>query len=218
MCREQPSSPGTPSPTSVKASLQQPTGQADGHAVPPQWSLGDFSLGRRGPSSVIASSMSSQHASGTCPALVIGPTQNAVHPAVSSSAQRVVSHSSAQQCSKSAGQDSVQDVPPQFCIGDFGMRKPVPGRVQTPSMTSIQHASRPAAKLPPQASAGATASDIHTDPMRQVAANEFSLADDFPSLDTLRQTEQPAAKKSTRQSPIAHGASAHTHTSSKKCK
>ncbi|KAL0056112.1 hypothetical protein WJX82_007875 [Trebouxia sp. C0006] len=34
-------------------------------------------------------------------------------------------------------------------------------------MTSIQHASRPAAKLPPQASAGATASDIHTDPMRQ---------------------------------------------------
>ncbi len=217
MCREQPSSPGTPSPTSVRAALQQPTGQAETHAVPPQWSLGDFSLGRRGPSTVIASSMSIQHASGTCPALAIGkPTQSAVHPAVSSSAQSMVSHSSAPQCSKSAGQDSVQDAMLQYCIADFGMRKPVPGRAQTPSMTSIQHASGPDAKLPLQASASATASDIHTDPMRQVAANQFSLADDFSSLGTLRQTEQPAAKKSTRHSPIAHGASAHTHASSKK--
>ena len=57
------------------------------------------------------------------------------------------------------------------------------------------------------------ASDIRTDPMRQVAFSQFSLADDFPSLDTLRQTEQPAARKSTRHSPIAHGASSHSQKS-----
>ncbi len=290
MCREQPSSPGTPSPSFVKATLQQPTGQADTHAVAPQWSMGDFAWGQRKSSTVGASSMSSQHASDTCPASAIGKTaQNAVHPAVCSSAQSVVSHSSAQQWSKSAGQDTVQDATPQYCITDFGMRKPVPSRVQTSSMTSTQHASGTGAKLPPQASASATilpathasaktaqishttaqtctktnnhdkpslannaapdmssqngseistkpsdrqpaeekasgseqsapvnsqvASDIRTDPMRQVAFNQFSLADDFPSLDTLRQPEQPAAKKSTRHSPIAHGASAHSQKS-----
>ena len=157
MCREQPSSPGTPSPTSVKATLQQPTGQADIHAVPPQWSLGDFSCGWQRPSPVSASSMSRQHASDTYPATAKGKTSHAaVHPVVSSSAQSVVSHSSAQQCSKSASQDSIQDATPQYCISDFGMRKPVPSRVQTPSMTSIQHASGTGAKLPPQASASAT--------------------------------------------------------------
>ena len=214
MCREQPSSPGTPSPTSVKATLQQPTGQAETHAVPPQWSLGDFACGQRRPSPFSSSSMSSQHASETCSATADGKISHAaVHPAVSSSAQSVVSHSSAQKCSKSAVQDTVQDATLQYCTADFGMRKPVPSRVQTPSMTSVQHASRPGAKLPLQASASATASDTRTDPMRQVAFNQFSLADDLPSLDTLRQTEQPAEKNSTRHSPVAHGASAHTHKS-----
>ena len=299
MCREQPSSPGTSSPTSVKATLQQPTGQADKHAVPPQWSLGDFSCGWVRPSPASAFSMSSQHASGICPATADGKTSHAaIHPVVSSSAQSAVSHSSAQQCSKSAGQDTVQDAPPQFCIGDFGMRKAVPSRVQTPSMTSIQHASGTGAKLPPQAPASATippsthvsaktaqtahttvqmctrptahdkrslannvapktssqngsqmstkpqistkpsqrqiaeekasgteqsapvnsqaTSDIRTDPTRQLASNQISLADDLPPLGVLKQPEQPAAKKSTRHSPIAHGASAHTHASSKK--
>ena len=296
MCREQPSSPGTPSPTSVKATFQQPTGQADSHAAAPQWSLGDFPCGRQRPSPVSASSMSSQHASETCSATADGKTSHAtVHPAVTSSAPSVVNHSSAQQCSKCAGQDSVQGSPPQFCIADFGMRMPVPSRVQTPSMASIHHASGTGAKLPPQASASAiippasaktaqishttmqmytrptahdkrslannvapktssqngsqmstkpqistkpsqrqiaeekasgseqsapvnsqATSDICTDPRCQLGSNQISLADDFPPLGMLRQPEQPAAKKSTRHSPIAHGASAHTHASSKK--
>ena len=56
-------------------------------------------------------------------------------------------------------------------------------------------------------------SDICTDPTCQLASNQTSLAGDFPPLSTLRQTEQSAAKKSTRHSPITHGASAHTHKS-----
>jgi len=118
---------------------------------------GDFFCGRPRPSPVSASSMSSQHASHMCSATADGKTpHDAVHPAVSSSAQSAVSHSSAEQCLKSAGQDSIQDATPQYCIADFGMRQPVPSRVQTPSMTSIQHASGTGAKLPPQASASST--------------------------------------------------------------
>ena len=309
MCRVQPSSPGTPSPSSVKATLQQPphawpsasTGQAAQscaelvnqepvHAVTPQWTVGDFAWGRPRPSTVSASSMSSQRASETCSASAVGKMiQNAAHPAVSSSAQIVVSHSDAQQCSESAGQDIVQDAAPQYTLMDFALGKPVPGGVRTSSLTSIQHASGPGAKLSPQASASGTippaddasaqtaqishttaqtctktnahdkrslandaasnmssqqasemsskpserqpaeekasgtgqsvpvnsqaASDIRTDPTRQVAFAKISLADNFPPLDTLRQTEQPAAKKSTRHSPIAHGASAYSQKS-----
>ena len=309
MCRVQPSSPGTPSPSSVKATLQQPphawpsasTGQAAQscaelvnqepvHAVTPQWTVGDFAWGRPRPSTVSASSMSSQRASETCSASAVGKMiQNAAHPAVSSSAQIVVSHSDAQQCSESAGQDTVQDAAPQYTLMDFALGKPVPGGVRTSSLTSIQHASGPGAKLSPQASASGTippaddasaqtaqishttaqtctktnahdkrslandaasnmssqqasemsskpserqpaeekasgtgqsvpvnsqaASDIRTDPTRQVAFAKISLADNFPPLDTLRQTEQPAAKKSTRHSPIAHGASAYSQKS-----
>ena len=49
--------------------------------------------------------------------------------------------------------------------------------------------------------------------MRQVIPDQISLAHKLPPLDTLRQTEQPAAKKSIRHSPIAHGASAQSHKS-----
>ncbi|KAL0040808.1 hypothetical protein WJX79_006079 [Trebouxia sp. C0005] len=88
--REQPSSPGTPSPSSMKATLQQPTGEADTHAAAREWSMGDFACGRRRPSAVSASSTSSQHVSDTCPASLIGKTtQNAAQPAVSSSALSV---------------------------------------------------------------------------------------------------------------------------------
>ncbi|DBA83241.1 TPA: hypothetical protein ACH3X2_006750 [Trebouxia sp. C0005] len=135
--REQPSSPGTPSPSSMKATLQQPTGEADTHAAAREWSMGDFACGRRRPSAVSASSTSSQHASDTCPASLIGKTtQDAAQPAVSSSALSVVSHSSAQRCVDSAGQDSVQDASPPCSISIFAMRKPVPSRVQTSQASS----------------------------------------------------------------------------------
>ena len=48
------------------------------------------------------------------------------------------------------------------------------------------------------------ASDICTDSMRQVLSNQISLTNKPSLSDTLRQTEQPAAKKSTGHSPIAH--------------
>ena len=99
MCREQPSSQGNPSPTSVEATLQQPSGQADTHAVTPQWTVEDFAWGRPRPSTGIAYNMPSQHAADTCTTSANGKTtQNAVHLAVCSSAKSVVSHRSAQQC------------------------------------------------------------------------------------------------------------------------
>ena len=157
MCREQPSSPGTPPPcppTSMKATLQQPSGEADTHAVAPQWSMGDFAWGQQRTGSISAST--------TCPVSMLQtPVQ----------LRQLEGHP------KRHSPCSV----PQYSIMDFAMRKPIgiamASGVQASSMTSIQPAS--GGTVPPADDAFANISHTNIQTRTRLTAHDVqSCAND----------------------------------------
>lgn len=166
-------------PTSMKATLQQPSGEADTHAVAPQWSMRDFAWGQRRPSSISAST--------TCPiSMLQTPAQLRQlegHPKCHSpcSVFFCTECGLPQQCFKSACQDNVQDSTPQYSIMDFAMRKPIgvamASGVQASSMTSIQLAS--GGTVPPADDAFANISHTNTQTCTRLTAHDVqSFAND----------------------------------------